>query len=218
MSHNACNPTVKPDSRPALELRVNTMGFAPAAAKTKRTPGKNLEMWMEANNIDTAFTYPDRDEVPVDREWYFLAQQSNNPARVSTLVFKPRTCAEQWRQSIRENEAEGRSSSLTVVCNAMSKRGAKNVLEALEEHVEKFLVHLGGERSKLEKVYFIFPEELVGSHVSILNKIGDLFGDTHSRQIYYSRDTHASVAEEDGPAQDSTFVVLVLQLTEGKYC
>jgi hypothetical protein len=94
----------------------------------------------------------------------------------------------------------------------MTKRGPKTVLEELEERVEKLLFFLKEKQSKLDQVYFIFPAQLVASYQWKLHEIGNLFKDTHTENIYCSRRTEASVPQEHGPVEDSTFTVLVLKL------
>jgi len=222
MFHNACYPTAQPNGAAALGLGVHTVVLAPAVAKAGDTPAEktttegthaeDLALWMRSKKICFVFTFPDRDVVPIDIYWQLLARQGDGAQHVSTLVFQPKDCANYCMELIRENEAKKRSSCLTVICDAMTKRGAGNVLEELEERVERLLFFLEGEQCKLDQVYFIFPEQLVASYECKIREIVNLFKDTHTQNIYCSRRTQASVPQEHGPVEDSTFTVLVLQL------
>lgn len=184
------------------------------------TQHKNiLHAWITSNKICSVFTFPDPDDYVLGHNWHLLKQQGDGGQDalmkdVSILVFTPKDCAEKLKKIIEKNQEEGRCLSLTVICDAVSKRGAENVLVCLWERVQRLLKFLGEEQSNLKQVHFIFPEQLVASHVCELNKIADLFKRTHSGTIYSSRRTQASVPQEHSPTKDSTFTILILQPRE----
>ena len=209
MFQNVYNVIAQQHGPAALQPDVNPAGFAPEAGKTEGAPVDNLPTWLSTRQIQSVFLHVDPDEVKLEKDWNLLQKQGTG-ACVPGMVFKPKTCANMLQKLIKENGAN--ESCLTVICDRISGRGAENVLESLEDRVERLLRFLQEEKSKLQQVYFIFPTQLAGGHLSKLQSIGDLFKDTHSNQIYYSRRTQASVTQEHGPMQDSTFMVLDLQL------
>ena len=143
MFHDACNPTAQPNGPAALGLGVHTAELAPAVAKagdtparkttTEGTPAEDLLLWMQSQGIYSVYTFPDPNAVTIYIDWNILERQGDHAPYVSRLVFNPKSCADYCKKLIMENEGKMRLSCLTVICDAMTKRGAANVLEELEE-------------------------------------------------------------------------------------
>jgi len=209
MSQNAISPTPNSNGPGAPEPCVQTAVLAPAVTTANGAPAKNLAELMLFCKIELAYIFPDPDDVPLVKKWNLLGEQADGAKDISKLVFQPKSCAENLMRLIQENQAKGACSCLAVICDAMSKRGPKNMLESLWERVETLVKFLGEEQSKLERVYFIFPEELVASCMDMLQKIGNLFAKTHRSDIYPARH-----AQEHAKATDATFTILILRLHE----
>lgn len=173
-----------------------------------------LNAWITRNEICDVFTYPNRDDVILTRDWGLLQGHGDGRQPVCIQTFHAKLCAETLTKLSQEKQAEGRCVPLTVVCDSVSERGAEYMLDCLRGTVERLQVFLHERQLHLEQVHFIFPEQLVASCMRKLQEIADLFERTHSGKIYSSRSTQASVPQEHAPTKDSAFTILILQPRE----
>jgi len=169
-----------------------------------------LRAWMASNKIRTVFTWlPDTENANIETDWKLLELETGVACKLIIEGFR----AKSFSKDVSASPCKvPEPVYLTVICDAVDDHGGKSyILDSLQHSIKKMLNEMCDNASKLQRVHFIFPAQLVAS--DDLARISKLFECTHSERGRYSSRLLDDSAEVSA-RKEATFIVLVLERAE----